>query len=282
MAYHENREYPTDLPITAVRFHNMNFLAHWHTEVEFVLVLEGRLGIGINSGYRTLETGDMAMFASGDIHYYDSKDNQSTVLIIVFRPEIIDSIVDLAAGSHTTNIIISKTMMTTAGLGESVLTEMKICFEAIFTELNGQKEEYKTLIKARLIELVGLFHRYQTRMAENAVDSTLGNGNVKLLQKAIRFINENYAHDISLEDISDHLNISPFYFSRIFSKSTGLTFKSYVNSYRIEKAQNLIVSTARPIIDIAYDCGFSSIRTFNRVFKSINGKTPSNVRGDIH
>lgn len=278
MAYHENREYPTDLPITAVRFHNMDFLAHWHTEVEYVLVLEGQLGVGINTGYRILEAGDMAMFASGDIHYYDSKENDSTILIIVFRPEIIDNIIDLTANPNFSNIIISKPLIASANLSEAVLTEMKNCFEAIFTELNSQKDEYKTLIKARLIELAGLFLRYRPRMTDNSTGSAAGSGNVKLLQKAIRYINENYARDISLEDISDHLNISPFYFSRIFSKSTGLTFKSYVNSYRIEKAQNLLLTTARPIIDIAFDCGFSSIRTFNRVFKDISGKTPSSLR----
>ena len=170
MAYHENREYPTDLPITAVRFHNMDFLAHWHTEVEYVLVLEGQLGVGINTGYRILEAGDMAMFASGDIHYYDSKENDSTILIIVFRPEIIDNIIDLTANPNFSNIIISKPLIASANLSEAVLTEMKNCFEAIFTELNSQKDEYKTLIKARLIELAGLFLRYRPRMTDNSTE----------------------------------------------------------------------------------------------------------------
>ena len=44
MAYLENREYPDKMPVTAVKFHNINFLAHWHTEIEFILVYEGSLG----------------------------------------------------------------------------------------------------------------------------------------------------------------------------------------------------------------------------------------------
>jgi len=278
MAFHECREYPTELPITAVRFHNMNYLAHWHSEVEMVLVLEGQLGIGINAGYRILESGDMAMLTGGDIHYYDSKEHDSTILIIVFRPEIIESIVDLSAKANMPDIVVSRNLIRSAGLNESVLTEMKNCFESIFNELNGQKDEYKLLVKARLIELTGLFLRCRPRLASQTAAQAPGNSNAKLLQKAIRYIHENFASDISLEDISEHLSVSPFYFSRIFSKSTGLTFKSYVNSYRIEKATSMIMSTSRPITEIAYECGFSSIRTFNRVFKLFNGKTPSSVR----
>ena len=277
MAFHESREYPTELPITAVRFHNMNYLAHWHSEVEMVLVLEGRLGIGINTGFCELDAGDMVMLPGGDIHYFDSKANDSTILIIVFRPELIDNIVDFSSRSNMPNIVVSKSQGMTAGLNESVLTEMKNCFESIFAELNGQKEEYKLIVKARLIELTGLFFRCRPRLANQPAAQSTGNSNAKLLQKAIRFIHENYTSDISLEDISEHLNVSPFYFSRIFSKSTGLTFKTYVNRYRIEKAMSMIHATTRPITEIAYECGFSSIRTFNRVFKLICGKIPSKI-----
>jgi len=278
MAFHESREYPTELPITAVRFHNMNYLAHWHSEVEMVLVLEGRLGIGISSGYCMLETGDMAMLPGGDIHYYDSKENDSTILIIVFRPEIIDCIVDLSAKANLPNIIVSQNYITAGRVSEATLGEMKNCFDAIYNELNGQRDEYKLIIKARLIELTGLFLRCKPKLTEHTATPAAGDANTKLLQKAIRYIHEHYAGEISLESISEHLNVSPFYFSRIFSRLTGLTFKSYVNRYRIEKANNLIQTTTRPITDIAYECGFSSIRTFNRVYKMINGKTPSSGR----
>lgn len=274
MAFHENREYPLDIPITAVRFHNMNFLAHWHAEMELVLVLDGQISLGVTSGQLILKKGDMAMFSSDDIHFYDSKNDESTILIIVFQPEMIESVVDFAENANYSNIIVQN-----GGAGDLPLAEMRNCFEAIFDELNGQRPEYKLLIKARLIELIGLFRRCRPKDAAVAANTASGDSNTKIIQKAIRYIGENYSHDISLEDISNHMNISTFYFSRIFSKSTGLTFKNYLNSYRIEKAQKLIISTSQQIVDIAYDCGFSSVRTFNRVFKSIKGITPSSLRG---
>lgn len=280
MAFHENREYPLDIPITAVRFHNMNFLAHWHAEMELVLVLDGQISLGVNSGQIVLETGDMAMFSNDNIHFYDSKNDESTVLIIVFQPEMIESIVDFTENISYSNIIVQKMTLANGSVSEQTLIEMRKCFETIFDELNSKKPEYKLLIKARLIELIGLFRRCRPRDAETAANSALGDSNTKIIQKAIRYIGDNYSHDISLEDISNYMNISTFYFSRIFSKSTGLTFKNYLNSYRIEKAQKLIVSTSQQIVDIAYECGFSSVRTFNRVFKSVRGITPSSLRGN--
>lgn len=280
MAFHENREYPLDIPITAARFHNMNFLAHWHAEMELVLVLGGQITLGYNSGQCVLETGDMAVFSSDNIHFYDSKNDESTVLIIVFQPDMIESIVDFAENANYSNIIVQKAAAQNGAPGELPFVEMRSCFESIYDELNSRKPEYKLLIKARLIELIGLFRRFRPKDGETGANSALGDSNTKIIQKAIRYIGDNYAHDISLEDISNYMNISTFYFSRIFSKSTGLTFKNYLNSYRVEKAQKMIVSTSQQIVDIAYECGFSSVRTFNRVFRTVRGITPSSLRGN--
>jgi AraC-like DNA-binding protein len=278
MAFHEIREYPLDIPITAVRFHNMNFLAHWHAEMELVLVLDGQITLGYNSGQSVLETGDMAMFSSDNIHFYDSKNDESTVLILVFRPDMIESVVDFAENASCSNIIVQKAAVENGGASDLTLIEMRSCFESIYDELNGRKPEYKLLIKARLIELIGLFRRFRRKDTETGANTALVDSNTKIIQKAIRYIGENYSHDISLEDISNYMNISTFYFSRIFSKSTGMTFKNYLNSYRIEKAQKMIVSTSQQIVDIAYECGFSSVRTFNRVFRTVRGITPSSLR----
>lgn len=277
MAYLENREYPDEMPITSVMFHNINYLAHWHTEIEFLRVYEGRINVGVNSGNHVLEAGDMAMFSSGDIHYYDSRDSDSDVLIIVFRPEMISSVVDLAAIPDLSNILLTRAASSPYQADEAMRARMTDCFDIIHAEISQKKAAYQIITKGRLAEMAGLFLRLQPDAAAEAA-SQLGHGSKKLLQKAIRYINENFANDLSLEDVSGYLKISPFYFSRIFSLTTGMTYKRYLNSLRIEKASQQILSTTRPITDIAYECGFNSIRTFNRVFLEIRGVVPSSLR----
>lgn len=276
MAYLENREYPDKMPVTAVKFHDITFLAHWHTEIEFVLVYEGSLGVGINSGYHVLEAGDMAMLGHGDIHYYDSKNRNSKVMIIVFRPEMISGLLD-AGQIELANIVLSRSSCESDTIHDAAAERMRDCFEIIYDEVNHKSDAYEPIVKGRLAELAGRFMRVCPDSARLET-SLLGHGSKRLLQKAIRYINDHYEHELTLDDLSGHLNISPFYFSRLFSMTTGLTFKRYLNTLRIEKAYQLITATSRPITEIAFECGFSSIRTFNRVFLEIRGSTPSSLR----
>ncbi|MGI6334666.1 MAG: helix-turn-helix domain-containing protein [Saccharofermentanales bacterium] len=276
MAYLENREYPDKMPVTAEMFRNINFLAHWHTEVEFVLVKEGSLGLGLNSGYHVLEAGDMVMLGHGDIHYYDSKNRGSTVLIIVFRPEMLDGLMDIDQMTLADTVINRKACSDDFDRGTA--DWLRDCFNVIYHEVNNKDKSYETIVRGRLAELASRFLRICPESSAKLEPSLLGHGSKRLLQKAIHYINENYEQELTLKDISSHLNISPFYFSRLFSMSTGLTFKRYLNALRVDKAHRLITSSNRPITEIAFECGFNSIRTFNRVFSEIRGSTPSSLR----
>ncbi|RCX16033.1 AraC-like DNA-binding protein [Anaerobacterium chartisolvens] len=281
MVYHENREYKSGFPIHATVFKNINFLAHWHSEIEIALVCEGNLTMSINCETKVLEKGDIAICTGGDIHYYDKKNTDSTVLIIVFRPELIDKIVKLPSGLHFSYPFIDKSTISGLGLSVNDIDEMKACINYIYREIQRQDTHYQILVASRLIELIGLFLRHLPQQPIERDNYDTAGGSIRLIQKAIKFIEHNYLYSISLQDVSNHLGISPAYFSKIFNKITGQNFKAYLNTIRIEKVNNLLKSSPDPIIDIAYGCGFNSIRTFNRVYKSIKGYSPSDIRLSI-
>lgn len=278
MAFLEKREYPPGFPITARMWDRINYLAHWHSEHELVLVYEGKVGIGINSEYRVLEKGDIVLVSGGDVHYYDSKDKKSTVLVIVFHQELIDSVIDFPTNKKALITFLDRPTVKDIQLEETVLEKMKSCMDKIYHEIINQQTSYQYFVKAYLIELFSLFSRYIPRITINSETNSVNSGGISLVQKALKYLESNYSHDITLEDAAKYLQISSFYFSRVFSKVTGKTFKNYLSTIRVEKALTLIKSTNKPIIDIAYECGFNSIRTFNRVFKTIKGITPSSVR----
>ena len=95
------------------------------------------------------------------------------------------------------------------------------------------------------------------------------------LQNLLTYINRNYREDITLEKAAAVLHFSPSYFSKLFKRLTGMNFVNYINVVRVEKAIEELQTTAKKITDIAVDCGFSNVRTFNRVFKEITGQTPT-------
>lgn len=90
------------------------------------------------------------------------------------------------------------------------------------------------------------------------------------------FIMMNYAQQITLEDVAKQAHMTPQAFCRYFKKRTRHTFVSFLNEVRINEACKKLTDGAfESISTIAYTCGFNSITNFNRVFKSIVGKSPS-------
>ena len=93
------------------------------------------------------------------------------------------------------------------------------------------------------------------------------------------FILKNYNDpDLTLEEAATSLNLSRFYFAHYFKKHMGYSFHSYLSETRVNFAKKYLVETNDNITDIAFYCGFNSLQTFNRIFKSITGFTPSKYR----
>ncbi len=84
----------------------------------------------------------------------------------------------------------------------------------------------------------------------------------------------------SREDVSEELGIPEHQLSRVINAHFGKNFNEFLNSYRIKEAQYRLVNEDAPITAIAYDVGFSSIASFNRVFKTMVGMSPSAYRMD--
>ncbi len=72
--------------------------------------------------------------------------------------------------------------------------------------------------------------------------------------------------------------MSPDHLGRMFKQHTGEKISDYLNKIRVEKASSLLLETDDKIIAVAYDAGFESLRTFNKVFLTIMGVSPSNYR----
>ena len=101
------------------------------------------------------------------------------------------------------------------------------------------------------------------------------------IRKAIAYIHEHYAKDLLVEEVAAYIGKTPNYFSSIFRMEVGMTFREYLNHYRIERARELIEGSDMMIYEIAEQVGYSDYTYFSQVFKKVTGISPTSLRGRL-
>ena len=109
------------------------------------------------------------------------------------------------------------------------------------------------------------------RLAEAARADTV-------ISRAQLFIRANYGHDLMLEDVARAVYLSPNYFSSLFKRVAGCSFRHYLACKRIEAAQDLLARTDRPIKEVVFRTGFKDYNYFNRTFRRLAGMAPAAYR----
>lgn len=96
--------------------------------------------------------------------------------------------------------------------------------------------------------------------------------------KARKFIEEHSGEELSLTKVAKAVNVSGNHLSEKFKEVTGVNFVNYVARARFEKACDSLLNSNRRISEIAFAVGFQSLSQFNRVFKTLAGKSPTEYR----
>lgn len=98
------------------------------------------------------------------------------------------------------------------------------------------------------------------------------------LRKALMFMHEHYAEEITLPDAAEYASVSAPYLSALFSEVLGRGFREQLMQMRIDAAKRLLESTDHPLSAIAVSLGFSDQSHFCRVFRRLTGTTPGKYR----
>jgi AraC family transcriptional regulator len=98
------------------------------------------------------------------------------------------------------------------------------------------------------------------------------------LRRVLEHMQEHLAQDLSLAELAGMVQMSPYYFSRLFKQSTGLSPHQYILQQRIEWAKRLLADARLPIAATAYHVGFASQAHFTKIFRQWVGTTPRQYR----
>ena len=101
------------------------------------------------------------------------------------------------------------------------------------------------------------------------------------IEEVLKYIDENFCKQISLDDIAKEFYISPYYLARQFKAETGYSVNQYLQQRRLGKAEQRLAFENTSIKEIAMDCGYTNLKYFYSVFKTKTGHTPNEFRSLI-
>jgi AraC-type DNA-binding domain-containing proteins len=130
---------------------------------------------------------------------------------------------------------------------------------------------------AAMLKLLETFAKHLSLVADQIIVQEQ-EAESPLVRRARAYILANQADSINLTKVAQAMRVSTFYFCKLFKKATGLTFTEYLGRVRVERAKNLLLNPHLRISEIAYDVGFQSLTHFNRVFRQVVGRSPSDYR----
>ena len=250
---------------------------HRHTEIQITLVLKGEGTLIAGNYMQPFKPGDIYIIGSNQSHifkndppYFDKKSKRKIhALTLFFNPRgAFQNILDLPESKSIRKFIAE----TSYGLMVSE-TEQK----NIAAKILGLKNSKQAFRIAKFIDLVQTMAniRQWKKLSSISSDYSYSDTEGLRMNDVYQYTMENYTDNISLNEIAKIACLTPQAFCRYFKKHTRKTYVNFLNEIRINEACKKITSGRdTPISAIAYDTGFSSAVSFNRVFKKITGKSP--------
>lgn len=138
---------------------------------------------------------------------------------------------------------------------------------------------WRSLQVCRTVDQVNRLFHHTIRAIAKALRSGLSDRQDAMVAEAVGIIRQKYGdHNLDVTYLADAVRLSPVYFGKLFKRITGETVTAYVQRVRLERAEELLQSSALSINQIADETGFSSISYFSTVFRKKHGVAPNEYR----
>lgn len=258
IAQFEARQYAGPERLWTGRYLHLQNLLHWHTECELIHLDQGGAVVTLGEHAFALSQGQTIFVESGQVHTIEGAAD-SIVTVFLFEAVLI--------GPLLRQYALESPLLCHAYQIEPV-------YQAIARELEQRPPLYE-LETGRLLQglMIEIFRKEPLCPAHfDEPDQTL-----KRYHELLHLIETQYGR-LCFADAARFMGLSEAYFSRTFKRFAGVTFSQYLNHVRVSKAIDLLQSGTQPLTSqIAEQCGFGTLRHFNRVFKELTGHTPTTL-----
>ncbi|MBR2444258.1 MAG: helix-turn-helix transcriptional regulator [Clostridia bacterium] len=228
---------------------NLTFGMHLHNSFELLYVSQGEVLVTVDEAEHSIKAGQAILILPNRIHGYKTpKSSKSTLFIFA---------------SNYINTFYQRVR------GKSPKKPVFLLDEGLVNEL---REARDTMLLKSLLYRVAYVQLTSTEFVERK------NKGADTYGRILSFISQHYTEQITAKDIAKELGYDHRYVTSLIKKGLHSTFRRLLNEYRVSHAQYLLTAEAKTISQVAYECGYDSLCSFNRNFKEIVGMTPREFR----
>lgn len=251
-----------------------DFPAHFHSAIELVYIFEGGERITIDKKTEDLYAGSLAVAYPYQAHEYKKLEDGRKFYFILQPKDIGITESELASA-----IPKSPFYHYTGEMREYIEAILHPLMLSLGSNLPSYRRidthaYYSLLIKALL--QFHLEHVGTEAVKRQPIE-------VELLRRIMTYLDTHFDDPgFDTREAAQEIGVSPQYISVLIKKSTGCTLNEHLHNLRVTKARRLLRDSMMSISEVALESGFSSIRTFNRVFSEKSGMTPRDWRATDH
>ncbi|MDD7176909.1 MAG: AraC family transcriptional regulator [Lachnospiraceae bacterium] len=281
-SYHEQKShfdaaFPYNTYLCSIPLDFMQVPLHWHEEVEFIYIKKGCGAISVDFTTYEVHAEDIALILPGQLHAINGLPDQSMEYEnIIFHPKMLES-----SGADSSYHTFLKPLFSMQFACPVILTKKDSSYATVRSCLDRNDNICKSFPAGYPLAIKGnlfaSFFALYTSYSDKKRDLSAGK-NIEKLKSVIKYVELNYASPMTIAEMADLAGFSESHFMKYFKNTMGVTFTSYLNSYRLTMAGRLLLQSDDTILSIATEVGFDNLSYFNRAFKKQFGMTPSAYR----
>ncbi|WFR55556.1 helix-turn-helix domain-containing protein [Anaerocolumna sp. AGMB13025] len=248
---------------------------HWHTDPEIIMPVENDYKIVINETTYNLEAEDIIIIPPGELHQLYAPPVGYRI-ILQFDSTLLYSLSGFNSAFHMFRPCVTVTP-----------SSMPDIHKELSTLIFNITSEYFSTLPFREASAYSMLIRFFTTLGRKCINlndnlSTMKNQKrheyLELFFNVCNYINEHCTEDIKMDNLADIAGFSKYHFTRLFKEVMNISCYDYLINRRIMCAEKLLINPALTITQVAMKSGFSSLATFNRVFKAKNRCTPTEYK----
>lgn len=238
-----------------------SFSRHFHEEYAVGVIEKGALGFQYRGEKHVAYSGTINLANPGEPHNgYPAAESGWTYRMFYFEPRMLEQIVTEATAKKRTPFFLPGVIKDL-----NLAKKFHLLHRILMIESDSLMEE-ETMLMETLIQLVA-------RYADDKYEISRFSKNRPSIFSAKEYIDVFYSKNLSITQLAQMANMSPFHFTRSFTQEIGIPPHTYLNQVRIQQAKTRIKQQF-PLADIALETGFTDQSHFTRKFKQISGMTP--------